>query len=292
MFQELAVILGASCVAVLVHVLGAPLWSGKASAPPRTDPALPWWWRALWPWSSGLARLVMPLLSWKARARWERRKARAGLPPQVGEADLAALAWAAILGGAGAGFLLGAWLGGSPWLAALLGGMSLGMAPRLWLARVAAERRRRIDRDLPFVLDLMTLCVEAGLGLHGALQQSAQCGPPGPLRDALEGALADMRAGLSRGAAMKKMAQRSGSAALAAWVAVLAQADAMGMSLGPLMRGQAAQCRADRYQRAERLAMEAPVKMLFPLIGCIFPCTFIVLGFPIALQLLPALQSP
>ena len=70
----------------------------------------------------------------------------------------------------------------------------------------------------------------------------------------------------------------------------MAQADALGMSLGPLMRGQAAQCRTDRFQHAERLAMEAPVKMLLPLIGCIFPCTFIVLGFPIAWQLLPALQ--
>lgn len=203
---------------------------------------------------------------------------------------MVALAWLSALLGAGLAAAGASWLGASVPMPAVAGGAAAGSLPPLWLRRLAGERRRRIDRDMPFVLDLMTLCVEAGLGLHGALRQAAGSSPPGPLREALEEALADMRAGQSRGAALKAMAQRSGSAALLAWVSAMAQADAMGMSLGPLMRGQAAQCRADRFQRAERLAMEAPVKMLLPLVGCIFPCTFIVLGFPIVWQLLPALQ--
>jgi len=286
MLVELAMGLAGACTAFAVRALLAPLRSGASA--PRTEPALPWWWRVSWPWTAWLARRAGPLLSWRARTRWERLMHRAGLPPQVAERDLAALAW---LAGAIAAALAGgiAWrLDGEPAGPAAIAAVAASAWPRLWLRRLAAHRTRRIDRDLPFVLDLATLCVEAGLGLHGALQQAAQCAPPGPLRDALAGALADMRAGQPRATALKAMAERSGSAALRAWVAALAQADTMGMSLGPLMRGQAAQCRADRFQRAERLAMEAPVKMLLPLIGCIFPCTFIVLGFPIAWQLLPA----
>jgi len=276
------------CAAWVAYVLTAPLRAGLSA--PRTEPRLPWWWRAAWPWAAWLARRAGPLISWRARTRWGQLARRAGLPAQVAERDVAALAWlASATAAAGAAAL--AWrVDVQPAGPALAAAVAAGWWPRLWLQRLAARRARHIDRDLPFVLDLVTLCVEAGLGLHGALQQAAQCAPPGPLREALDGALADMRAGMSRAAALRAMAERGGGAALRAWVAALAQADTMGMSLGPLMRGQAAQCRADRFQRAERLAMEAPVKMLLPLIGCIFPCTFIVLGFPIAWQLLPAWQ--
>ncbi|WP_313492780.1 type II secretion system F family protein, partial [Achromobacter animicus] len=147
-----------------------------------------------------------------------------------------------------------------------------------------------IERDLPFVFDMMTLCVEAGLSVQGALQLAAQSGPPGVLRDALTDALAEMRAGVSRTVAIKTLAERSNSALARNWAAALAQAEALGASLGPVLRAQAAQCRSDRHTRAEQLAMQAPVKMLLPLIGCIFPCTFIVLAFPIAVQLLQSVQ--
>ena len=137
---------------------------------------------------------------------------------------------------------------------------------------------------------MMTLCVEAGLSVQGALQLAAQSGPPGVLRDALADALAEMRAGVSRIAAIKALADRSNSQLARNWAAALAQAEALGASLGPVLRAQAAQCRSDRHMRAEQLAMQAPVKMLLPLIGCIFPCTFIVLAFPIAVQLLQSVQ--
>ncbi|WP_144633286.1 type II secretion system F family protein [Bordetella genomosp. 13] len=287
MLIALAMGLAALCAGLAAYGLCVPLWRGDRA--PRTDPDLPWWWRGVWPWTSWLARLAGPLLSWRARSRWGRLMGRAGLPRQVAEVDLAALAWLASLGAAASAAVLAWRLDAAPAMPAAAAAVLAGVWPRLWLRRLAARRRLRIDRDMPFVLDLMTLCVEAGLGLHGALQQSAQCAPAGPLREMLDGALGDMRAGMGRTAALKAMAARSGSAALQAWVAALAQADSLGMSLGPLMRGQAAQCRSDRFQRAERLAMEAPVKMLLPLIGCIFPCTFIVLGFPILMQLLPAL---
>jgi tight adherence protein C len=284
----LAAVSAGLCAACLAHALLAPLWF--ATRVSGSDSGMPWWWRATRPWTAALARLIGPWLSWRARARWKRRMTQAGLPSRVGEPDVAALAWL----GAGMGAALAAAcavaLDVAPAAPAVLAALAGACWPGLWLRRLAAQRWRRIDRDMPFVLDLMTLCVEAGLGLHGALLQATRSSPAGPLRQALDEALADMRAGVPRAAALKDMAGRSGSAALAAWVSTMAQADLMGMSLGPLMRAQAAQCRADRFQRAERLAMEAPVKMLLPLIGCIFPCTFIVLGFPIVWQMLPALR--
>lgn len=87
------------------------------------------------------------------------------------------------------------------------------------------------------------------------------------------------------GAAIQAMADRCGSPLVHRWATALAHADALGISLGPLLRAQAAHCRSERHMRAERLAMQAPVKVLLPLIGCIFPCTFLVLAFPIAVQL-------
>jgi len=150
----------------------------------------------------------------------------------------------------------------------------------------AARRRKLIDCALPFVLDMVTLCVESGMGLHGALQQVVQHAPPSPLRDEIAHALSSMRAGVPRVMALQILADRSHSTAVRHWVAALLQADSVGMSIGPLMREHAAQCRSDRLLHAEKLAMEAPVKMLLPLIGCIFPCTFIVLAFPIVMQML------
>jgi tight adherence protein C len=286
--SNLAIVLSGLCAAGLVFLLFAPLRGGSSPAPGALG--MPWWWRRAWPWTSALAVLAEPFMSWRAREKIRQALGRAGLPSQVEPRHWLAMTWLMCGAGAGAALGLALMLGWSPAAPAVLAGLTGAFWPRLWLRGQALQRKRRIDRDMPFVLDMMTLCVEAGLGLHGALLQSAQCCAPGPLRDALDGALADMRTGMSRMAALKAMAARSGSAALQAWAASMAQADALGMSLGPLMRGQAAQCRTDRFQHAERLAMEAPVKMLLPLIGCIFPCTFIVLGFPIAWQLLPALQ--
>ncbi|WP_332613345.1 type II secretion system F family protein [Achromobacter sp. ESBL13] len=253
---------------------------------------LPWWWRAAWPWVSAVAPLVGPLCSWRLRARLTRAVELAGLPAEVGYAHVAALGVsAALLAGAVCGGLMMAFDAFFPngWLWSIAVGLAAGVVPRLWLHGQSEARRRGIERDLPFVFDMMTLCVEAGLSVQGALQIAAQSGPEGALRDALSDALSEMRAGVTRTAAIKALAERCNSQIAKTWAAALAQAETLGISLGPVLRAQAAQCRGDRHVRAEQQAMQAPVKMLLPLIGCIFPCTFIVLAFPIAVQLLQSI---
>ncbi|KAK68111.1 type II secretion system protein F [Bordetella bronchiseptica 980-2] len=221
------------------------------------------------------------------RAVIERAIVRAGCDGLVRPCEVAALSlWMAWLGGVVAVTAASLADGWRAWLPLAPAACAAGAWPALWLRRCAARRRQRIARELPFILDLMTLCAEAGLGMHGALQQAASHGPPGPLRELLVQALCDMRAGMPRRQAMQALAARADSPPVRAWVGALAHADAQGMSLGPMLRGLATRYRAERHQRAERLAMEAPVKMLLPLIACIFPCTFIVLAFPIGYALL------
>lgn len=156
--------------------------------------------------------------------------------------------------------------------------------PAIWLRDRLALRQRELRRTLPFFLDLVTLCVEAGLNLQGAMAQAVAKGPAGVLHDEFQRVLRDLRAGKARAEALRDMAARVDEAGVSSFVSFVIQAETMGMNLGPVLRAQAEQRRSERFQRAEKLAMEAPVKMLFPLIAFIFPCTFIVLFFPIAVQ--------
>lgn len=290
MWLYLGMVAAAAGTGWLAWVLLKPLLAQE----PEAARAMPWWWRAAWPWIAAVAPLAGPLCSWRWRSRLTRLIEQAALPAGVGYAHIVALCGSAAIAAGGIGAAAAAALapaGSIVWMpGAGAAGLVAGIAPALWLKGLGTKRRLAIERDLPFVFDMMTLCVEAGLGVQGALQLAAQSGPPGVLRDALGDALAEMRAGVSRIAAIKALADRSNSPLARNWAAALAQAESLGASLGPVLRAQAAQCRSERHMRAEQLAMQAPVKMLLPLIGCIFPCTFIVLAFPIAVQLLQSVQ--
>lgn len=169
--------------------------------------------------------------------------------------------------------------------AALGAGLALLLAQAWFADRIAARRRLRL-KTLPFFLDLITLCVEAGLNLTGALHQAVAKGPQGPLRDDLQRVLRDVRAGKSRADALRTLADRLQEPAISHLVSAIIQAENMGMNLGPILRAQGEQRRNERFARAEKAAMEAPVKLLLPLIGFIFPCTFLVIGFPVVVQFL------
>ncbi|MGB3288668.1 MAG: type II secretion system F family protein [Burkholderiaceae bacterium] len=228
-------------------------------------------------------------MSWRLRLSLRLRIQTAGFagyctPEHVAAMQVLAFAASALLVG-----LFSLWMGMD-----VAHGICLGLAvglvslflPGRWLSDLGRRRQGRMLRELPFLLDMATLCVEAGLNLQGALQQAARHGPEGPLRAELQHALADMRAGLPRMQALDELAERTGLPAVRSLVTALVQADQLGMSLGPLLRSQSEQRRSERFLRAEKQALEAPVKMLFPMVFCIFPCTFLVIGFPIAVKLL------
>ncbi len=154
----------------------------------------------------------------------------------------------------------------------------------LWLREQRDYRQRQILKVLPLYLDIVTLCVEAGLNLTSALTQAVQKGPVNPLKIELSRVLRDIRTGRPRAESLRAMAERIQMPAMSNVVSALVTADKQGAALGPILRAQSEQRRTERFLRAEKMAMEAPVKMLFPLIAFIFPCTFAVIGFPIAVK--------
>jgi tight adherence protein C len=158
--------------------------------------------------------------------------------------------------------------------------------PESWLRDQVKKRHHRITRELPYNLDLLTLSVEAGLDFQAAVATVVQKGKKGPLGDELMLMLKQLRLGKTRQEALRLMAENVNLDALSSFVNALIQADRMGTSLGKVLRIQSTQLRIERTQRAEKLANEAPVKMLFPLIACIFPTVFMVLFGPIIFQLM------
>jgi len=167
----------------------------------------------------------------------------------------------------------------------LLLGAVLGFVyPDIWLRDHTLARNLAILKALPFFLDILTLSVEAGMNLTGGLQKAVDHCPPGPLMVEINRVLRDVRSGKPRVEALRAMADRIDTAPISSLVSALVQGELMGSSLAPVLRAQSDQRRTERFLRAEKLAMEAPVKMLGPLIIFIFPCTFVVIGFPIVMK--------
>jgi tight adherence protein C len=170
---------------------------------------------------------------------------------------------------------------------ALLVGLVLGyFYPSLWLGDVRERRRKAVQRTLPAYLDFITMAVEAGLNMTGALTQAMDKGPAGPLKHEFFMVVRDLRSGLPRADALRRMESRLQMGEITSFVGTVIQAERMGASLGSALRVQAEQRRIERFQRAEKAAMEAPVKLIGPLMMFIFPVTFVVLGFPIAMKFL------
>jgi tight adherence protein C len=240
----------------------------------RPPPAL----RMLWP----VVRLVVHYLgaslpmTWRVRTHARLRKAGQDYslsPEQFFAAKLLSAVVAGLMAlsvataiGKGAGFVA---------IAAAL----FWFYPDLWLREATERRHKQLFRALPFYLDIVTLSVEAGTNLTGALTQAAVKAPPSPLRNEVNRILRDIRAGKPRAEALRAFAERVDMPAINLLVASLVQAENMGATLGPILRAQADQRRTERFQRAEKLAMEAPVKLLAPLVMFIFPNFFIVLTF-------------
>jgi tight adherence protein C len=242
--------------------------------------------RILWPLVSLLAPAVGPRVPTLWRQRCIARLRRAELDRPLGPPQWLAFRVAcAFVGAVGAAALTS--LADLPVILTVCMAATAAFAyPELWLRERIEAHRRTIVRELPVYLDLVTLAVEAGCSLPTAVGMAVAKAPPSPLRRAFERLQRETRAGRSRAQALRDMAELLDTPAVTALVAALLEAEHSGASLGPALRAQAEQRTQERFARAEKLAMEAPVKLLAPLILCIFPCTFIVIGFPIAMRLM------
>lgn len=163
----------------------------------------------------------------------------------------------------------------------ILAGLFGFFYPEIWLKETMEKRNRSIFKELPFYLDIITLAVESGTNLTNGIHQAVQKAPDGPLRSELGRVLRDMRAGKRRADALRDMADRVSTEGISQVVSSMIQAEKTGASLGSVLRAQSDQLRASRFMKAEKMAMEAPVKLLGPLMTCIFPTTFMVIGFVI-----------
>jgi tight adherence protein C len=145
----------------------------------------------------------------------------------------------------------------------------------------ARTRREAFERELPFALDLLTLCVEAGLDFGAAIARVASRARKGPLARELAHLDAALRMGMPRCEALAALGQRSATPLLAVLCAMLIQADRVGSGVAPVLRAHAARLRSSRFARAERCGALAAQKALVPLIVCIMPATFVIVFGPL-----------
>ncbi len=244
----------------------------------------------------GGQRIGWPLL--RLLARWGRRITPAGTPKRwrhrldlagnsgrwTSESLLAAkAAWVISLGGVG--LLTALAVRSSTTLTLGLALTAIGYwAPDLSLYNAGLKRQERIRRALPDAVDMLVVCVEAGLGLDAATLRVAQ-NSTGPLAQEFARVLQEMQFGRSRAEAFGDLAARSDIPELRTYVTALVQADRLGVPVAGVLREQAAEMRLRRRQRAEERAQKVPVKIVFPVLLCIFPAFFVVVIGPGAIRI-------
>ncbi len=197
-------------------------------------------------------------------------------------------------------FLAGTALGGlaftlfvtrqTPAQAVLMSGATfiLGLyLPNLWLNGKVAARQKAIARALPDTLDMMSICVDAGLGFEAAIQKVAYQSN-NELALELRRVISEIRVGVSRGDALRHLAERTQVPDVASFVAVLIQADRLGIAIRNVLTTQSVQMRIQRRQRAEEAAGKAPIKMMIPLALFIFPALFAIILGPAVPRLMSA----
>jgi tight adherence protein C len=254
---------------------------------------LPFSERTLRPLVGRLSRMGGRLGSASSTDVAEKRLAMAGNPGDLkvtewmGVKMLVGVATGAIL------FLLFGLLMAGLMMGVLLGAAGLGIGfllPEFWLRGRIKARQKIILKMIPDTLDLLTISVRAGLGFDAALAKVVEK-LPGPLTDEFRRALAEVRVGKARRDALRDMVPRTNVAPLSAFIGAIIQAEQLGVSISKVLQVQSDQLRIERRQRAEEMAAKAPIKMLFPLVGCIFPSLFIVILGPALISIFQVIGS-
>lgn len=263
-------------------VLRSRLGSSRPISAEEAELARPLLRRGLRPLADRAAGLVRRFVSPQRLSRTATRLALAGSPGGLGSVEF--LAAKLLLAGAvsTAAIMLGLAGSGSPLLKLGLPLAAAGLAfllPEFWLSRRIGRRRQQILLAVPDALDLLTISVRAGLSFDGALAKVVEK-TSGPLAEEFRKALAEIRVGRLRREALRDIIGRTEVPALTNFIGAIAQAEQLGVPISRVLQVQSEQLRIERRQRAEEMAAKAPIKMLFPLVGCIFPALFIVILGP------------
>lgn len=241
--------------------------------------------RTLRPLAQRLSGSASRVASVSFAERTEKRLALAGNPSDLRVADWLGIKVIAAVVGAILFFLLFVVIGllGFPFLIGVLmaaiGGILGYTVPEFWLGGRVKKRQKAILLMIPDALDLLTISVRAGLGFDAALGKVVEK-LEGPLSDEFRRALAEVRVGKARREALRDIVPRTEVPPLTNFIGAIIQAEQLGVSISKVLQVQSEQLRIERRQRAEEQAAKAPIKMLFPLVGCIFPSLFIVILGP------------
>lgn len=217
----------------------------------------------------------------------ERRLELAGNPGNLEAASFLSTRFVVAGVAAAITFAVAAFLTSTPTSRALLyalGGLALGFYfPQLWLRDQIIKRQDGIRKAMPDALDLLTICVEAGLGFDAAMSKVAEKWD-NDLSGGFLRAIREIQLGKLRREALRDMAQRMGIPEMTSFVAAVIQSEQLGVSMAKVLRIQSDQMRMKRRQRAEEKAHAAPIKMIIPMAIFIFPPIFILLLTPAAMR--------
>jgi tight adherence protein C len=236
--------------------------------------------RTLRPLVGRLSGTVARVTSTSFTEQTAKRLALAGNPGNLRTADwLGIKAVGALIGGVVLFLAFGLANVGVGVLLSLVGLLMGYTIPEFWLGGRIKARQHAIILQIPDALDLLTISVRAGLGFDAALGKVVEK-MKGPLTDEFQRALAEVRVGKARREALRDIIPRTEVAPLSNFIGAIIQAEQLGVSISKVLQVQSEQLRIERRQRAEEMAAKAPIKMLFPLVGCIFPALFIVILGP------------
>lgn len=237
--------------------------------------------RTLRPLATRLSGLAQRFASPTKIGRTEKRLSMAGNPGNLRTIDFLGLKFVVAGIVAVIAFVVGLLIGKA--IFGVVGALALGglgfFLPEIWLSRRIKKRQKAILLAVPDTLDLLTISVRAGLSFDGALTKVVEK-VLGPLSDEFRRSLAEIRVGKTRREALRDIVGRTDVPALSNFIGAIVQAEQLGVPIAKVLQVQSEQLRIERRQRAEEAAAKAPIKMLFPLVGCIFPSMFIVILGP------------